>query len=70
MANYIQATIYDDTSSQKGQITMTAESQPDAFDCSSFMTAMSGAATGLDLAPPVQGAVTLLSLVCLAAGGK
>jgi hypothetical protein len=70
MANYIQATIYDDTSSQKGQITMSAASEPDAFDCNSFVTAMNGAATGLDLDPPIQGATVLASLICLAVGSS
>ena len=64
MANYIQATIYDDTSSQKAQVTMSATSESDDFDCDSLLGTMGAAATALDLDPPVQGAIAFASVLC------
>lgn len=70
MANYIQATLYDDTSSQKGQITMSATSESDNFDCDAFFGAMNGAATSLDLAPPIVGATVFAQIICDAIEGN
>jgi hypothetical protein len=70
MANWIQATMYDDTSSQKAQITMSASSQSADFDCGTVLGAMNGLATGLDLAPPVVAATVFAQVVCAAASGS
>lgn len=62
-ANDIPAIIYDDMSSQKGQFTMLAASEPDAFDCDALMTTMNGIVTIFAFAPPVQGATVFASLI-------
>ena len=69
MADWIQATMYDDTHSQKAQITMSASSQSADFNCETVLGTMNGVATGLELAPPIVGATIIAQVVCDAVTG-
>lgn len=62
--------MYDDTHSQKAQITMSASSQSADFDCGTVLGMMNGIATGLDLAPPIVGATVIAQVVCDAASSS
>ncbi|KAK3057363.1 hypothetical protein LTR09_001546 [Extremus antarcticus] len=53
MANFVQATIEDDSD----------------FDCGTFLGVIGGAATAADVAPPVAGALALVQVFCDAFGG-
>lgn len=62
---------YDDQSNQKAQITMNGASQADsAFPCDTFFGIINAAATAVDVAPPVAGALALVQLVCSVATGS
>jgi hypothetical protein len=66
--NFVQATMYDDQSNQKAQVTMNGSSQEDeAFPCDTLLGAMNAGVTALDFAPPVAGALALAQVVCDAA---
>jgi hypothetical protein len=71
MVNYIQATMYDDQSNQKAQITMNGSSEPDsAFPCDTFFGIINGAATAVEVAPPVAGALAIIQVICDIATGS
>lgn len=62
---------YDDSSDVKGNIVMSASSHVDSpgiFDCGSFLSAMSGAATAASLNPVIIGGTVIASVICGAAG--
>ena len=64
-ANYVQATVYDDQSSQKGQITMQGSTaDPYSFDCSSLSDAMNAALVPFADNPIFGEAGALISLAC------
>lgn len=61
---------YDDSSDVKGTTVLSASSHvdaPGAFDCTAFLSAMSGAATAAELNPVVIGGTVIASVVCGAA---
>jgi hypothetical protein len=63
-ADWLLATMYDEGRTQKGQVTLTGSSELNTFDCDTFLGIMSGAAAGLDMVPPVQGAIAIASVIC------
>ena len=70
MANYIQATLWDDTNTSHGTLTMAGSSVSVDFTCSDFFSIAGRAATAADLPPPAQGAISLLSLACSGIDGS
>jgi hypothetical protein len=71
LVNYIQATMYDPSSSQKAQITFRGSSEePQAFDCGEIIGLIGGALTAFDIPAIGQGAAGIASAVCPAAIGS
>jgi hypothetical protein len=64
VANYIQATIYNDASDQQGQITMNGSSDSAEFDCADVLGEMNGMATTMDLPAPIVGATVFAQVIC------